>query len=285
VTPAEGLIGVTTQHLLPGLRTGAIDAHAHVFAARLPMVEGARYHPSDDAPAEVYRACLDRHGVAGAILVQPSFLGTDNRYLLDAVARFPDRFRAVAVVSPILSEAGLRDLARQGVVGVRLNLIGASPPSLGHAGWRRFLQCVCSAGLFVEVQAEGKQWTAVLPALLSSGARIVIDHLGRPAHHDPHRCAGLKAVLAASAMPSVWVKLSAPYRGRADPALVVRSLLDHAGPNRLVWGSDWPWTQHPEVTNYGRMRRWLEDWIVDKAVSRQICEENARILMSPADPP
>jgi len=38
-----------------------------------------------------------------------------------------------------------------------------------------------------------------------------------------------------------WVKVSAPYRlFGADPLPYLRALLEAGGPERLVWGSDWP---------------------------------------------
>jgi predicted TIM-barrel fold metal-dependent hydrolase len=55
-------------------------------------------------------------------------------------------------------------------------------------------------------------------------------------------------------------------------------LLDRVGTDRLVWGSDWPWTQHPEATRYGAMLDWLADWIPDVAVRRCVLASNAQRL-------
>src|ERR1700752_4066277 len=77
-----------------------IDAHAHVFVRGLPLAPTRRHAPDYDATLTAYSALLQRHAISHAVLVQPSFLGTDNSFFLDVLKRFPDRFRGVAVVDP-----------------------------------------------------------------------------------------------------------------------------------------------------------------------------------------
>ncbi|VCY86523.1 hypothetical protein BANRA_05262 [Escherichia coli] len=57
------------------------DTHAHVFVRGLPLAEHCRYVPDYDATPESYLTHLDRFGIDVGILVQPSFLGTDNHYM------------------------------------------------------------------------------------------------------------------------------------------------------------------------------------------------------------
>jgi predicted TIM-barrel fold metal-dependent hydrolase len=77
----------------------------------------------------------------------------------------------------------------------------------------------------------------------------------------------------------VWVKASGPYRFAASAKTVLERLIDVAGTERLLWGSDWPWTQHPEITDYAVTRRWLDEWIADAAVRAQILIANPRRLL------
>jgi predicted TIM-barrel fold metal-dependent hydrolase len=256
------------------LRPGAIDTHAHVFTSALPIVPGARYRPSGDARPDQFLRLLDSHGIAAGLLVQPSFLGTDNEYMLQAIAAAPDRWRGVAVIAPDTDVATLLELHRRGVIGIRLNLLGAPPPALRHEPWRACLKRVATLGLFVEVHAEGEQWQAVLPPLLEAGVRIVIDHIGRPGSNDAASCPGWATVLRVVGEPSVWVKLSAPYRFKAHAGRAVRHLLDLAGPDRVVWGSDWPFTQHPEISSYSLTQRWLAEWIPNEETRRAILSDN-----------
>jgi predicted TIM-barrel fold metal-dependent hydrolase len=52
-----------------------------------------RYAPSYDAPLGDYLGQLLAHGFSHGVLVQPSFLGTDNRYLLSALQTVPGQLR------------------------------------------------------------------------------------------------------------------------------------------------------------------------------------------------
>ena len=85
-----------------------IDTHAHAFTITGPLAAGRRYTPEADAPLTEYMAELDGAGATHGVLVQPSFLGTDNSYLLDCLRRHPDRLRGIAVIDPSWSD---RDLA------------------------------------------------------------------------------------------------------------------------------------------------------------------------------
>src|SRR4051794_28182411 len=77
----------------------AIDTHAHVFTRDLMLASDRRYAPGYDAPFADYLAMLDRNGVSHGVLVQPSFLGTDNTFLAKALLQAPDRLRGIAVVA------------------------------------------------------------------------------------------------------------------------------------------------------------------------------------------
>ncbi|MDI7047420.1 amidohydrolase family protein, partial [Escherichia coli] len=77
--------------------------------------DGRRYAPDYDATLDTYLQLLNAHGIERAVLVQPSFLGTDNRYLLQALSRDRRRLRGVAVVTPNVSEKELAALHAQGV--------------------------------------------------------------------------------------------------------------------------------------------------------------------------
>src|SRR5690606_24284959 len=62
------------------------------------------------------------HGVNRIVLIQMIFYGTDNTYMLDAIAAHPDVFRGVAVIDEKQPGAcdEMRRLDRLGVKGFRL---------------------------------------------------------------------------------------------------------------------------------------------------------------------
>lgn len=114
-----------------------IDTHAHIFRQDLPMVANRRYSPHYDALVEQYLAHLDAHGLSHGVLIQPSFLGTDNGFMVEALRLHPERLRGVAVVDVAITDAELDALAAAGVVGIRLNLIGKELQDYTGAGDRK----------------------------------------------------------------------------------------------------------------------------------------------------
>jgi predicted TIM-barrel fold metal-dependent hydrolase len=221
---------------------------------------------------------LDRHGIAAGILIQPSFLGTDQRHLLDALAKAPGRLRGIAVVERDAPSSLLDGLQAKGIVGIRINLVGIKRGGLEPFLTPALLAEVRCRNWTLEVQAEGKHWVELMPELVRSGARVVIDHFGRPSE-EGIRCAGFQAILAAAPRMDLHVKLSAPYRFGPQHAAPCAAALHHTlGADRLVWASDWPWTQHPEVTDYTATLAALESWFPDTALRQRILVDNPASL-------
>ncbi|MFJ3055221.1 amidohydrolase family protein [Herbaspirillum sp. NPDC087042] len=233
-----------------------IDTHAHVFTRSLPMADGRRYTPAHDVTVEEYVARLDAHGMHHGVLVQPSFLGSDNGYMLEALRRFPQRLRGIAMVDAGVGHDALQALKAGGVVGIRFNLVGGAPLPDFRGAWRATLERVAALGWQVEVHREAADLPLLLPPLIEMGLKVVVDHFGRvdPALGvaDP----GFRYLLESGASRQVWVKLSAPYRNGGNVAGAHFAhqawplLRQHLGTDRLLWGSDWPHTQHESMTDY-----------------------------------
>jgi len=163
--------------LHPPAITG-IDTHAHVFRQDLPMVSNRRYSPHYDALVEQYLAHLDRHGLSHGVLIQPSFLGTDNHFMLDALRRYPQRLRGVAVVDASISDTQLDELEEAGVVGIRLNLIGKALTEYASAEWLGLFARLGARGWQVEIQRGIDDVALVIPGLLAFGVTVVIAYFG-----------------------------------------------------------------------------------------------------------
>lgn len=263
--------------LQPRAFTG-VDTHAHVFRQDLPMVANRRYSPHYDALVEQYLEHLDRHGFSHGVLIQPSFLGTDNHFMLDALRRYPQRLRGVAVVDVDISEAQLDELAEAGVVGIRLNLIGKALADYSGPAWTTLFQRLALRGWQVEIQRGIDDLALIVPAIRTCGVTVVIDHFGLPmggidAENPNHR-----AFLELLNDDGVWLKLSAAYRSRSDLAQASYglALLSKAsgGLQRLVWGSDWPNTQYEEQTDYARQVAFLEGLLPDVAERAHVLKDN-----------
>jgi predicted TIM-barrel fold metal-dependent hydrolase len=255
----------------------AVDCHAHVFRRGLPLVEARRYAPDYDAPPEHYVRMLDAVGASHGVLVQPSFLGTDNLYLLSALRRYPERLRGVAVVDPAAAPAEIDALDRAGIVGLRLNLIGLPDPPLSEEPWRRLLRRLAEIDWLVELHAEACRLPGLLEPLLRAGVNIVVDHFGRPDAAAGVDDPGFRRLLSAGPSRRVWVKLSGAYRngdggnGGRTARAAAPLLRDAFGPERLIWGSDWPHTQYEGAADAAETRVRLEEWLPD--------EEDRRIVL------
>ncbi|TQJ97586.1 putative TIM-barrel fold metal-dependent hydrolase [Achromobacter sp. SLBN-14] len=258
---------------IPG---AAVDTHAHVFHQGLALADTRRHTPDYDATLAEYLGLLDAHGMRHGVLVQPSFLGTDNSHLVQALRAAPDRLRGVAVVALDITDTELQDLAGAGVVGIRLNLVGLDSPALQTPAWQSLLARVNALGWHVEVHVQAARLDGVMPALLAAGCRIVVDHFGRPDPALGVSDAGFQYLLRQADSGRVWVKLAAPYRNWAAAAcaasgrLATQQLLDAYTPERLMWGSDWPHTEHRHLASYAAATQWLDAWIDDPAQRRAV---------------
>jgi predicted TIM-barrel fold metal-dependent hydrolase len=247
----------------------AVDCHAHVFRRDLPMPDRRRAPSGYDATLADYLALLDANAISHGVLVQPSFLGTDNRYLVAALRTHPQRLRGVAVVDPAVGADELQALAAAGVVGIRLNLIGLPTPDFASPSWAPLLRELRRLHWQVEVHQLAGQLEPVMDPLLAAGLDVVVDHFGRPdgtlGVDDP----GFRYLLSTGASRRVWVKLSGAYRngaggaGEATALAAVPLLKASHGLDRLVWGSDWPHTLFEHAANYATERRLLDTWLPD----------------------
>ena len=256
----------------------AIDTHAHVFHNGLKRAADIRYSPDYDAKLDDYLRMLDANGLTNGVLVQPSFLGTDNSYILECLGAAKGRVRAIAVVDPAVSADELKRLNDAGVVGIRLNLVGKPLPDLASPVWQAHLAAVAKLGWQVEVQRAAVDLATLAPKILASGVNLVLDHFALP---DPKAGVGDPGFLALWGLAPtrrVWIKISAPYRMGPDGEVMGQVLFpilrDTFGLDRLLWGSDWPNTGFEKTQTYEKNRAFLNTMVADE-------KERAQILANP----
>jgi predicted TIM-barrel fold metal-dependent hydrolase len=253
----------------------AVDSHAHVFVRGLPLAPRRRHAPEYDATLADYLALLDAHEVSHGVLVQPSFLGCDNSFLLDALRRLPSRLRGVVMLDPATGPGELRELDALGVCGLRLNLVGLPLPDLHAAPWPAFLARLRALDWHVEVHRDAADLRHCVQPLLDAGCKVVVDHFGRPDARLGALDPGFAWLLQQADSGRVWVKLAAAYRSwpqeaSAAACVAAQALLARFGTDRLVWGSDWPNTQHQQVADFASAQRALAQWIPDAAARQRI---------------
>lgn len=263
-----------------------IDTHAHIFSSSGPFVAKARYRPAYDADFEQWLALRKQSGVTHGVLVQPSFLGTDNSLMLATLEQRPGDLRAVVVIDPSVGKMQLRQWQAAGVRGVRLNLLGIDDFSaFSGTEWARVFAWMVELGWHLEVQCEGERFADFLPMLPDLPLALVVDHFGLPDPDAPAACAGTQEILREAARRPVYVKLSAPYRLRgANPRRYAQLFLAELGPEKLLWGSDWPWTNHEQECSYAGCLQALYDSVPSPDARRMILQEVPKQLYGFGDP-
>lgn len=236
-----------------GLPPGACDTHCHVFgpAARFPYAEPRSYTP-EDAPLEAYLALLDRLGFDRGVLVQPSAYGRDNRAMLDALRREPQRLRGVAVGGEELNPEILKQWHACGIRALRANEFRRNGKPYYENGVRLadiklLLPVMADLGWHLQLWVDTRDLPDLAPALAQVPVPVVVDHMGRMEHHHGVDHPGFQALLRGVGEGRLWSKLSGTYRLGATPpgyaeARPFHDALLHANPDNLVWGTDWP---HP----------------------------------------
>ena len=254
---------------------GFVDAHFHIFAAH-EGVPGSRYIPTYDATLGAWTAAAQACGVTQGVLVQPSFLGADHRRLLDALRAHPDRLRGVAVVDPEEPQERLQALHAAGVRAIRLNLVGRLS---SFENWRRagaLWEALQALGWHVEVYTGVGELPQVLPHL-PRRLTLVVDHLGRPDAADLDDPT-IASVLRGAESGPVYVKATGAYRLEGRPAdAIARLWARNLGVERLLWGSDWPCTNHEALARYPALLAQAGDWLGPEAVAA-VAGGNARRL-------
>ncbi len=233
------------------LLAGACDCHVHVVGSikRFPQVANRSY-TAGPATLESLRASSEPFGVARFVVVQPSFYGTDNSCLFEALDQLGESGRGVAVVDAASSSSGLLEsYGRRGICGLRLNFYSRNVADAQRQLERSLLETLDilpRQGWHVEIIARAKTLAAAAATIAKADVPIVIDHYGLPENEAPAGKAG-RALLDLAALPRVWIKLSAPYRcspedlATSPPSEWLMALVQ-AAPDRCVWGSDWPHT-------------------------------------------
>jgi predicted TIM-barrel fold metal-dependent hydrolase len=253
-----------------------VDSHAHVWTTDMPLSATAWHKPPADATIAQYIATLDAHGVKYAVLAAASLFDDYNEYSIEA-ARRHKHLRTTAIVRPTIDPYVMRLMKDDGVVGVRLQWRNVKNlPDITTPEYAKFFRRVRDLDWHVHINQTADRLAAPIATLQAAGVKLVIDHFGHP-QQDGVNCPGFQAMMRAIDNGRTWVKLSAGYR-LASPQVAqdcARALLAHAGPERLLWGSDWPFAAFEDTMRYEHAIANFREWIPDAAVRRIISGETA----------
>ena len=265
-----------------------VDAQVHVWGANTPERPWpARAHAHRDPPwsAEEVLREMDRAGVAGAIIVPPSWEGDRNDLGIAAARAHPKRFAVMGRFDPDAPgarEALPRWRVQPGMLGLRFSF---HTPLLRQP----FLD-----GRFDWVWGEAERLDLPIMVLLHHAyldrlvpviqahprLRLVIDHLGLVnGEKDAHAFRGLDELLALARFPNVAAKASAlpSYTDSGFPYTplhpYVRRVHEAFGARRMFWGTDLsrlPCTYREAVAMFTEHMPWLPqpdlEWIMGRGV-------------------
>jgi predicted TIM-barrel fold metal-dependent hydrolase len=232
-----------------------VDAHVHIWTddfQKYPLAQG--FSPQDMVPRVFsYYDILHYakpNGVKRIVLVQMSYYGFDNSYMLEAIRRLPEVFRGIAVVdwNSADLEARMQGLAQHGVRGFRI--IPPNVPAetcLDGEGLDRMFRCGAKENLAMCLLVNPDALAAVRRRCENfPDTPVVIDHLARVGMAGPITENDIRALCALARCPRVKVKVSAFYAlGKKKPphldlAPLIKRVHEAFGSKRLMWASDCP---------------------------------------------
>jgi 2-methylisocitrate lyase-like PEP mutase family enzyme/predicted TIM-barrel fold metal-dependent hydrolase len=264
------------------LPAGTVDCHAHVMRTDIALAPEIHSAPKFNITVQDYLAQLDANGADFGVLTAPSFYGTNNALMLEALTTAKGRLRGTAIVSPNIGHDALAAMHSAGVDGIRLNLVQKKVlPDLASPAYQRLFGALRELDMHVEIYVEGRHLGALLPHIEREKPKVVVDHFGSPEPDSTVRGEGFKVLLDALRAGRTWVKLSAPYRlGGVDAQQYVDAFLAAGARDRMVWATDFPFVKYESVITYAQCVDWIFQWIPDEALRRKILVENPRGIFS-----
>jgi L-fuconolactonase len=264
-----GLLASSALVTLPGTASaqdanpmpGWIDAHSHIWTSEVAKYPLAGNQTADDLKPRDFTdeqliAEGRPHGVTRFVLIQHKpYHGVDNSYIMDAIARHPGVFSAVACIAAETArpQDEMDRLAKAGVRGFRIR-----PGEGGTPEWKD------SPGMTAMWRRAGETGLAICPLINPQDlaavdgicerfpdTHVVVDHFARVGIDGTIREEDLQALLRLARHKQTNVKVSAFYAlGKKQPPYtdllpMVRRLLDAFGPERLMWATDCPYQLGP----------------------------------------
>jgi L-fuconolactonase len=262
--------------------SAVVDAHHHLW--RLDRGYAWLDEPGlapirRDFTVADLREAIATAGVGRTVLVEAARRDAAETTEFLAVADGTDEIAGVVgwvdLVAPDLAETIAAHRAGPGgrwLVGARDQVQGQPDPDyLARADVHLGLAAVAAAGLAYDLVVRADQLpAAALAARAVPELTLVLDHLGKPRIRDG--AAGLAAwreqVAPLAAAPNTVAKLSgmvteADWHGWTveDLRPFVAASLDLFGPDRLLFGSDWPVCL--VAASYARVREALDEALGD----------------------
>lgn len=271
------------------------DCHMHVFGdpVTYPYAADKRNTPPAMPLADFiaeYQRFARACGIERMVFTQPSTYGRDNTCLLDAIKLCNGNARGIVDVDESASDAALARLSAAGVVGVRFNLGPPNRPREAglmekHLARLQRLDARC-AEIGWQIDILSPSWLIVdmLDVYRNFKSKFTLAHFGMFLARDGARQPGLLKMteFLRHGGDRCYMKLTAPYRMATEPtfedATVIAQALIEAAPDRVIWGSDYPYLSNAHRVNSIDLFNLVAQWMPDAATRRKILVDNPAAL-------
>ncbi len=210
-------------------------------------------------PVELILHQMNLNGVQQTVLIQHAG-NYHNEYLIECVKRYPGRFSAVVwvdVADPNAPDTLERWSREEGVVGMRLHPTQRSPESDPLAIWRKAAELDLPVSCFVRraADAAAPEFQAIVEEF--PYLTVVLEHLAgayRPLSPESVTApyADYREALTLARFPNTYIKFGglgefcvrpfplATHYSFAEIPPLMELAYDAFGPQRMMWGSDFP---------------------------------------------
>ena len=269
-----------------------IDCHAHVVSPdeqRYPPGKDPLRVPDGTGSIEDLHLIARASGVSAVRAVQTvSFYDYDNRYLCDVAGAHPDWVSGVCTLDPDdpRSPDMLSRFVRADGVRTLRSIPGSGRTTFDHDGVRRLWKTAADVGATIDIFLMRLDWVAGARKLLGEFRDIVVgfDHC-LDLKPGPRYEQTLTTVLQLARYPNLHAKVDfigtgtdVGFPGRDLHGAAMR-IIDTYGPERCVWGSNFPnalWT--PGLTYAEHLRIFTSELPLNDSARTQVLGETARRL-------
>jgi L-fuconolactonase len=240
-----------------------VDAHPHIYSAdnaSYPMIDDP-WEPGEPAEVADLKARMDESGVSRAVFIQTSTnYGFDNRYVMDSAKSSSGWATGVVTLNP--GDPSHLEVLEDAVTNFNIRSLRGIAP-IGTDGGYRLWTRARDLGMVVNCMVLDD--LNAVPAIEKiaidlDDLQIVIDHCfmlnvsnTTQTHTLEDKLIALKRL---SARPNIHAKLTPgthgsqrvyPHEDMHDP---LNRVIDMFGPNRCVWGSNFPNALWSKGTSY-----------------------------------
>lgn len=270
------------------LPPGTTDCHVHVVGPfdKYPLAARRAYTPPESTLSDL-KHYLEVVGIDRVVVVHATVAGDGPDITLDALAELGDRARGVVMANDPASDAQIKAWHERGIRAARITSFGGVP--LTTETVREVASRIAPYGwhlLYFAVSAE--EWNYLEPTLVDLPCEVCVEHMGGRIFDfdrelEQKNFQSLRKHLAEG---TLWSKISGYFRYSSDQSYpwpnsikFAQSLID-ANPERLIWGSDWPYPAlfHKPMHTPDETANWWEQLSVTGADRERILIHNPEQL-------